>query len=162
MQSASDAKAIGRSLDATINSKSHSDSEVRMAEERSQVSFEVKGLEHTNPIPSGCRVGRLLATSAIAGCDSETGIIPDDGDCQARHAFANLRQILAVGGANLGDVVKITVYLADDRDRSAVNKYWRECFPDPHHRPARHVLYLPLRGKTRVQLEALAVIKEDR
>ena len=47
---------------------------------------------------------------------------------------------------DLGDIVKMTVFLTNDNNRAAINKYWNECFPDPHKRPARHSLVLPLRG----------------
>ena len=61
---------------------------------------------------------------------------------------------------DLGDVVKMTVFLTDDNNRAAINKYWNECWPDPHKRPARHSLVLPLRGGVLLQLEVLAVAKD--
>jgi len=125
-----------------------------------QKSIEIKGLEHSAPIPLACRVGPILATSGVGGKDPATGKLPADAQGQAMHCFDNLKRILAEGGCDLGDVVKITCFVTDEAHRDAINKYWNECFPDPHRRPARHTLTAPLRGGMLIQLEALAVAKE--
>jgi 2-iminobutanoate/2-iminopropanoate deaminase len=129
-----------------------------MADERRQKSIEVEGLGHGAPIPMGCRVGPILMTSGVGGKDRKTGKTPEDADGQARNAFDNLKAVLAAADLGLGDVVKITVYVVDDKYRNEINKYWEECYPDPHKRPARHTLVMPLRGVL-LQLEAFAVAK---
>lgn len=126
-----------------------------------QKSIEIKGIEHAAPIPMACRVGPLLATSGISGKDPATGQMPKDADRQALHAFENLKRVLAAAGMDIGDVAKITVFVTDDANRNAINKYWTECYPDPHKRPARHTLVMPLRGGMLLQLEALAIAKES-
>jgi 2-iminobutanoate/2-iminopropanoate deaminase len=127
-----------------------------------QQSIEVEGLGHGSaPIPMGCRVGNVIATSGINGRDPATGAMPPDAAGQAQGCFDNLRRVLEAGGMGLGDVVKLTVYLADEAHRAAINAPWLACFPDPHHRPARHALTLPLRGGMLVQIEALAIAKES-
>ena len=125
-----------------------------------QRSIEIEGLQHSVPIPLGCRVGPILATSGVGGRDPKTGKLSGDAGEQARQCFENLKSVLAAGGCDLGDVVKLTVYLADEAHREAIAKPWLECFPDPHQRPARHSLVVPLRGGMLVQLEALAVAKD--
>lgn len=125
-----------------------------------QKSIEIEGLNHVAPIPLACRVGPVLATSAIGGKDPRTGTLAPDADGQAQQAFDNLEAVLQKGGLDLGDVVKLTVFVADDKFRDAVNVYWLQCYPDPARRPARHTLVMPLRGGMLVQLEALAVAKE--
>lgn len=126
-----------------------------------QKSIEIQGIEHAAPIPMACRVGPLLATSGISGKDPATGQMPKDADGQAFYAFENLKRVLAAAGMDLGDVAKITVFVTDDANRNAINKYWNECYPDPHQRPARHTLVMPLRGGMLLQLEALAIAKES-
>ena len=128
-----------------------------MADARRQQSIEVDNIGHAAPIPVACRVGNTLATSAIGGRDLKTGKLPPDGDTQARNAFESLKVILAKGGMGLGDVVKITCFVTDDNLRESINKYWNECFPDEHKRPARHTLVLPLRGGVLLQIDATAV-----
>jgi 2-iminobutanoate/2-iminopropanoate deaminase len=129
-----------------------------MADERRQKSIEVEGLGHGAPIPMGCRVGPILMTSGVGGRDRKTGKTPEDADGQAHNAFDNLKAVLAAADLGLGDVVKITVYVVDDKYRNEINKYWEECYPDAHKRPARHTLVMPLRGVL-LQLEAFAVAK---
>ena len=125
-----------------------------------QKSIEVEGLTHKAPVPCACRIGPILATSGVGGKDPATGKYPPDLDQQARNCFVNLQATLAAGGCDLGDVVKISVYVTDDSHRSVVNKYWNQHYPDPHKRPARHSHVGPLRGGMLVQLEALAVAKD--
>jgi 2-iminobutanoate/2-iminopropanoate deaminase len=128
-----------------------------MADARRQQSIDVEGIAHGAPIPVASRVGNVIATSAISGRDPKTGKLAADADGQARLAFENLKTILAKGGMGLGDVVKITCFVTDDGFREAINKYWLECYPDEHKRPARHSLVLPLRGGVLLQIDALAV-----
>ena len=126
-----------------------------------QKSIEVKGLEHGAPIPAACRVGNILATSGVGGKDAATGKVPPEPEKQAYHCFENLKKILAEGGCDLGDVVKLTVMVTDEGHRDAINKYWNQHYPDPHKRPARHTQVVPqLRGGLVMQFEVLAVAKE--
>ena len=125
-----------------------------------QKSIEVKGLEHNAPIPLGCRIGPILATSGIGGKDPASGKLPPEPERQAFHCFDNLKRILAAGGLDLGDVVKLTVFVVDEAHRDVINKFWNECYPDARQRPARHTLVAPLRGGQLMQLEALAVSKD--
>lgn len=126
-----------------------------------QRSIEVEGLGHGGtPIPAACRVGPLLMSGGINGKDIATGKIPEDLDLQVRNAFANMKRILEAADMALTDVVKVTVFLADEGDRAAVNGPWTDAFPDPGQRPARHALILPLRGGARIQLEVTAYATE--
>ena len=107
-------------------------------------SLHVAGLGHGNtPIPMGARVGNLLCSSGINGADAATGKLPEDPLAQVKHAFANLKSLLAAGGATLGDVVKLTVYLKDGPGqkamREAINVEWIACFPDADDRPLRRL-----------------------
>ncbi len=126
-----------------------------------QKGIDVQGLSHHSvPIPLGCRIGPILATSGIGGKNPDTGEMTPDAIAQAANCFENLKSVLAVGGLAMGDVVKITVYLADEAHRAAVNAPWLHHYPDSEHRPARHALVMPLRGAMLVQIEALAVAGE--
>jgi 2-iminobutanoate/2-iminopropanoate deaminase len=125
-----------------------------------QKSLEVEGLGHAAPIPMACRVGPILATSAVGGADPKTGKLSEELDAQIAQAFHNLGLVLAEGGMDYGDVVKITVWVGREEDRGAVNKYWNKTYPDEHHRPARHAVVSALRGGMKIQLEALAVAKD--
>lgn len=124
-----------------------------------QQSFEIAGFSHGAPIPMACRVGPILVTSAIGGKIAVTGKLPPEADQQAFHCFENLKNVLGQAGMDLGDVVKIDVYVADEALRDVVNKVWLECYPDAHKRPARHAHTGPLRGGQLMQIVAMAVAK---
>ena len=125
-----------------------------------QQSIDLDGMGHAAPIPMACRVGPILATSAVGGKDPATGTLAEDVDAQVAQAFRNLGAVLAQGGMDFGDVVKLTVYLLHEQDRDAVNRHWVQTWPDEHKRPARHAVVAPLRAGMKVQLEALAVAKD--
>jgi len=122
-------------------------------------SIDLPGASHNAPIPAAARVGNVLCSSAIAGKDPATGQLPADAATQVRHAFANLRAVLAAGGATLADVVKLTVTIKDNAVREAINAEWLACFPDPHDRPARHIQVHDLQHGMWLQLEVMAVIQ---
>jgi 2-iminobutanoate/2-iminopropanoate deaminase len=113
------------------------------------------------PIPLACRVGPILATSGIMGRDADTGEMPADAAQQARNCFRNLAFVLGEAGMDFGDVVKLTVYVKEEASRDAVNGPWLEHYPDPARRPARHSQVTALRGAALVQIEALAVAKDE-
>lgn len=122
-------------------------------------SIEVPGASHNAPIPAGARVGNVLCSSAISGKDAATGLLPPDAATQAERAFTNLKTLLQAGGATLSDVVKLTVSIKDNSVRDAINTQWLACFPDPHDRPARHILVHDLQHGMWLQLEVMAVIQ---
>ena len=121
-------------------------------------SIDLPAASHKAPIPAAARVGNILCTSAVSGKDA-AGVLPDDMAAQARNAFANLRALLQAGGASMDELVKLNVTIGDDRVRDAVNAQWLEHFPNPHDRPARHIVVQPLQHGMRLQLEAMAVIR---
>ena len=122
-------------------------------------SIEVPGASHKAPIPAAARVGNILCTSAISGKDPASGVLPAAVEAQAGHAFANLKAVLAAGGATLDDVVKFSVTLNDDSVREAFNAQWNAAFPDPRDRPARHIVVSALQHGMHVQIEVIAVIQ---
>lgn len=122
-------------------------------------SIDVPGASHNAPIPAGARVGPLLCSSGISGKDPVTGQLPADPAAQVKSAFANLQALLTAGGAKLSDVVKLTVYVKDNAVRDAINAEWLALFPDPHDRPARHILVYELQHGMAVQLEVTAFVQ---
>jgi 2-iminobutanoate/2-iminopropanoate deaminase len=121
-------------------------------------SLEVPGLAHNAPIPLGARVGPLLSSSGIAGKDATTGVLPADAATQVKLAFSNMDLLIAAGGASLGHLVKLTIYVKDNSLRDLINIEWIARFPDPHDRPARHILVTDLQHGMWLQLEVIAFI----
>ena len=102
------------------------------------------------PPPKGAyspavRVGDLLFVSGQVPRDVHTGeLLGHDIRAQSRGVLGNLRRVLEAAGANLDDVVSVTVYLSDPEDWEAFNEVYRETFTPPY--PARAVVGAGLRG----------------
>lgn len=122
-------------------------------------SIDIPGASHKAPIPAAARVGHVLCTSAISGKDAASGELPSGVEDQARNTFANLRAVLQAGGGSLQDVVKLSVTIKDNAVREAVNAEWLAAFPDPHDRPARHIVVQDLQHGMWLQVEAMAVLQ---
>lgn len=117
--------------------------------------------------PIGCysqvvRRGTTIAASGMASLD-ETGAIvaPNDVGEQTRQTIRNLKAALAGVGAELSDVAKVTVYLADFADYPAMDAAYREAFGA--FPPARATVKVELvYPELLVELEAWAILADDR
>lgn len=103
-------------------------------------SINIPGFRHANPIPNASMIGGLLMSGVILGVDAGTGKLPPSMKEQCGNVFAHVQSVLAEAGCTLDDVIKMTVWLKDPSDRTALNEEWTRLFPDPASRPARHAL----------------------
>ncbi|GAB3360418.1 RidA family protein [Modestobacter lapidis] len=125
-------------------------------------SIAVPGLHHgPTPIPLASRVGPLLISSAVLGQDPATGEVPEGVEEQVVLVFANVRRILAAGGADVADVAKLTFLVRDRAARAAIDEQWLGMFPDPDSRPARHTQTADLPPMFAVQCEVIAMVADD-
>ena len=103
--------------------------------------------------------GDLLFVSGVVPVDEGWQLVGgDDVAAQARKVFENMGEVLAAAGCAFGDVVKITVFLTDVRDRPLVNPVRQEVFGDT--RPAStlvEVSALVVPG-AKIEVEAVALI----
>jgi|SRR5581483_11329782 len=79
---------------------------------------------------------------------------------QLHQALTNLAAVLATEGADLGDVVKTTLFLIDMADFAAVNEVWVEYFTE--NRPTRSavaVAALPIGARVEVEAWAYAPVR---
>jgi len=83
--------------------------------------------------------GPLLVSSRIFGLDPDSGRVPPDPAEQVRLLFANVDRVLAAAGGERADVVRMSVTVAHGDHRPLLDDAWTAAFPDPDHRPARHV-----------------------
>jgi 2-iminobutanoate/2-iminopropanoate deaminase len=128
-----------------------------------RTSIDVPGLDHINPIPNASRIGPFIVSGGIFGKDPQTGKVAEGIEAQCRQTFANIRAVLAAGGATPDDVIKLSVWLKDIGDRPTMNKYWLQMFPDDHSRPARHTFPTPdLRSPLLIECEVMAIIQDQR
>ena len=124
----------------------------------SQRSIEVPGAGHNAPIPLGARVGPLLCSSGISGKDPANGQLPSDPTAQVRFAFVNMDALLTAAGGSLSHVAKLHITIHDNNVRDAINIEWLARFPDPHDRPARHIVQHSLQHGMVLQIEVTAFI----
>jgi enamine deaminase RidA (YjgF/YER057c/UK114 family) len=125
-----------------------------------RTSIYIDGFEHTNPIPTACRIGNLLMSGIVVGKDPATGRVAPGLDEQCALVFSHMRAIVEAGGGTTDDIVKVTVWLSDRSQRAAVNREWLEMFPDPADRPARQAMQADLTGGILMQCDFVAVIGE--
>ncbi|MFF2274009.1 RidA family protein [Agromyces sp. NPDC058136] len=125
-----------------------------------RITIEIDGFAHENPVPAACRIGPLVQSGVLTARDPVTGEIPADLDTQVTLVFARVREVMAAVGGGVGDILKLTLWVADHRDREAINREWIAMFPDAADRPARQVMAAPLDRGCLVQAELTAVIEE--
>lgn len=89
--------------------------------------------------------------------DREGRVVGEDVREQARRAMENLRVVLQAAGAELSDLVKVTIYLVDMADFPAVNEVYAGYFQGDF--PARAcVAVKELPKGARVEIEAIAYL----
>jgi 2-iminobutanoate/2-iminopropanoate deaminase len=74
------------------------------------------------------RWGDLLFVSGVAPLDEDMRLVSEDVVEQTRKVFLNMKEILDAAGASFADVLKVTVYLTDVRDRARINPVRKEFF----------------------------------
>lgn len=106
--------------------------------------------------------GRLVAVSGQVAFDAEGSIVGrDDVEAQARQVFRNLQTALGAVGADLANVVKLTVFLTDIGDVATVRRVRNE-FVDPASPPASTLVQVTalVDPALKIEVEALAVVPE--
>ncbi|MDP8904321.1 MAG: Rid family detoxifying hydrolase [Chloroflexota bacterium] len=107
------------------------------------------------PYSQGIDSGGFVFVAGQIGTDPVTGQLADGVSAQAERALRNIVAVLDAAALTIGDVVKMTVLLADIADFDTVNGVYARFVADPP--PARTtfaVAALP-RG-ARVEIEAIA------
>jgi 2-iminobutanoate/2-iminopropanoate deaminase len=75
------------------------------------------------------RFGDLLFVSGVAPLDEAGKLVGgDDVVAQTRQVFENLKKILDAAQASFSDALKVTVFLTDVGDRSAINPVRQQYF----------------------------------
>lgn len=120
--------------------------------------YRVEGLsEPISHYTDAVRFGNLLFISGIAPFDASGNLVGgSDVVAQARQVFENFRKILEATGANFSDVLKVTVFLIDVRDRSAINAVRQQYFGKA--RPASTLIGVKELAVTGMKIEIEAVV----
>ena len=107
----------------------------------------------------GVRVDDTIWVSGMVAFDPEGSIVGiGDMRIQADTVFANIAEVLALGGATLDDVVKITAWLTDMDQYSGYNDARAAAFSN--RLPASATVHSPrlVRDDLLVEVEAVAIL----
>lgn len=112
------------------------------------------------PYVHGVRAGGLLFCSGQIALHPETGeLVGATAAAQAGRCLENLAAVCAAAGATLADAVKVTIYLADMADYTAVNEVYGSFFEtDPPARVAIAAAGLP--RDALVELDAVVALPD--
>ncbi|OGQ99740.1 MAG: hypothetical protein A2284_10065 [Deltaproteobacteria bacterium RIFOXYA12_FULL_61_11] len=106
------------------------------------------------------KCGMFLFTSGQIALDPEKNeMVKGDVKVQTRRVLDNLKAVLDAADSNLGNVLKVTVYLTDMNDYPKVNEIYSLYFE--HNPPARTcvaVSALPRGAKVEIDCVALVAV----
>lgn len=107
-----------------------------------------KQIIHTDKAPAAVGpYSQAVATSAtkMVFLSGQIGLLPETGELvtssfesQVGQAFANLQAVVEAAGADLNNIVKLTLYLTDLDNFSVVNQIMAMVIPQPF--PARSTI----------------------
>jgi 2-iminobutanoate/2-iminopropanoate deaminase len=117
------------------------------------------------PLPQGysravlAPAGETIYTSMTAPVDRDGGVVgPGDVTVQAQRVLANLGDILEQHGSSLDEVVKVTAYVVEAADLSAVMAVIAQTFAEPQ--PAISLAVTPLPNPSfLVEIDAVAAVR---
>ncbi|MEA2779549.1 MAG: 2-iminobutanoate/2-iminopropanoate deaminase [Rhodospirillaceae bacterium] len=106
------------------------------------------------PFHPGVRAGDYIFISGQVAKDEQGNVSAGTIEEQTRWTIESVRRILALEGADLSDIVKVTVYLADARDFGRYNRVFAEYFPEG--RLARTTVEARAVIDTKIEMDAIA------
>jgi 2-iminobutanoate/2-iminopropanoate deaminase len=115
----------------------------------------------TAPKPLGPYNQAIVAgnTIYVAGqgpIDPRTGkLVTGTFEEQATRTLENIKAILKAAGSSMSDVVKVTVYLADNSDFAKLNEIYQRYFPHPY--PVRTTVGAQLLYHIFIEVDCIAV-----
>jgi 2-iminobutanoate/2-iminopropanoate deaminase len=117
-----------------------------------------KGPKAIGPYSQAIKANGFVFISGQTAFDPATGKPTEGGTAeQTVRTFENLRAILEAAGSSFDRVVKVTVFLKDMNDFSAVNEVYARYFPaNPPARSTVEVARLPRDFRVEIDLIALA------
>ena len=100
---------------------------------------------------------KMIFCSGQIGLDPVTGQLRDGFEAQVDQALANLQAVIAAAGGSLGGIVKLTLFLTDLANFSAVNSKMQALLPQPY--PARSTVGVASLPKGALfEIEAILVL----
>ena len=115
--------------------------------------------EPIGPYSHMVRVGDMLYLSGQIALNPETmELNAADTEAEVRQIFKNIETVLNEGGADLNNIVKLTVFITDLERFNSVNVVMSELLAPPY--PARSTVQVAaLPRNATIEVEAIAVAK---
>jgi len=106
------------------------------------------------PFHPAVRAGDFIFVSGQVAKDENGNMCVGNIEEETRWTIESIRRILALEGADLSDVVKVTVYLEDARNFGRYNRVFAEMFPDG--RLARTTVEARAAIECKIEMDAVA------
>ena len=106
----------------------------------------------------GIQVGNTIYVSGQVAQDGNGALVGEGAmELQARQVFANIEAVLAVAGARLDDIVRITTYITDMSQYGQYTKVRKELFPRADIASATVSNPMLVNAKCLIEIEATAI-----
>jgi enamine deaminase RidA (YjgF/YER057c/UK114 family) len=106
------------------------------------------------PFHPAVRAGDFIFVSGQVAKDENGNMCLGNIEEETRWTIESIKRILALEGADLTDIVKVTVYLEDARNFGRYNKVFSEYFPDG--RLARTTVEARAAIECKIEMDAVA------
>ena len=106
------------------------------------------------PFAKAVRAGDFVFISGQLPMGPDGQIVQGSIETQTRQVLENIKAVLAETGCELGDVIKNTIWLEQERDFAGFNKVYAEYFAE--NPPARATVGSTLMLDARLEIECLA------
>lgn len=104
-------------------------------------------------------IGNLVFTSGQIPLKPDGSIVSGNFEEESIQVLNNIDEILKAAGSNMGNIIKLTVYLDDLSNFNILNKVFENCFLESF--PARSTVEVSKLPKdARVEIEAIGFINE--
>jgi len=109
-------------------------------------------------LPAGARIGGVVILPGLGPFDPATGdIVGDDMESQLRAILQNMDRVLDAAGCTNQDVARVTTFMRQTHDRTALNKVFREWYPNEEERPPNKYLPAALPERIHVLAQIIAL-----
>ncbi len=127
-----------------------------------KVVYTEKAPKPVGPYSQAIIAGDFIFTAGQIPIDPKTNqIVQGDIKEQTRQVLENLKAVLEEAGASFDDVVKVTVYMKDLNEFSAMNEVYSEYFKNsPPARTTVEVSRLP--RDVKIEIDLIALKKEKK
>ncbi|CUU04355.1 endoribonuclease L-PSP [Candidatus Thermokryptus mobilis] len=127
-----------------------------------RIIYTEKAPKPIGPYSQAVIAGNLIFTAGQIPIDPTTNqVVQGDIKEQTRRVLENLRAILEAVGSTFDDVVKVTIYMKDLNEFSAMNEVYSEYFKNsPPARTTVEVSRLP--RDVKIEIDLIAIVKQGK